>query len=248
MESIFQRSFTGEIIWFLSDTSFKNEYGIQVKMPAKPTFPVEYLFVNVTHGFPNSPDPLFQSHAFPIENRPGLHDQSMEVVVRDLMKILKASDLEVGDTGTWPQRIKAEVAKWLSDYHLVNFLCMQGPFSADEQKLITKAATAHHHPENAMAIEQLFASSGWQTLLTIVESSGAARLDTTAQFDRMGIASPGSGSPSAAASANASHPGTGPASGTGTPAEEAGAGKACPHCTYINEPGATDCDVCGLPL
>jgi nuclear protein localization family protein 4 len=33
-------------------SSFKNEYGIQVKMPAKPTFPVEYLFVNVSAAAP----------------------------------------------------------------------------------------------------------------------------------------------------------------------------------------------------
>jgi hypothetical protein len=30
--------------------SFKNEYGLQVKMPAKPTFPVEYLYVNVSYS------------------------------------------------------------------------------------------------------------------------------------------------------------------------------------------------------
>jgi len=24
--------------------------------------------------------------------------------------------------------------------------------------------------------------------------------------------------------------------------------KICPHCTFENQPGATDCDVCGLPL
>jgi nuclear protein localization family protein 4 len=28
----------------------------------------------------------------------------------------------------------------------------------------------------------------------------------------------------------------------------AAAEKACPHCTYVNAPGAQDCDVCGLPL
>lgn len=41
--------------------SFKNEYGLQVKMPAKPTFPVEYLYVNV--GF--HPSFVF-SPSFPI--------------------------------------------------------------------------------------------------------------------------------------------------------------------------------------
>lgn len=114
-------------------------------MPAKPTFPVEYLYVNVsmslspwlsmgadgqiTHGFPVDPSPLFRSTAFPIENRPGLHDQSLEVAVSQLASIVRDSDADVGDTGTWPPRIKEEVGKWLSDWHLVAFLCYQGLFS-----------------------------------------------------------------------------------------------------------------------
>jgi hypothetical protein len=28
----------------------------------------------------------------------------------------------------------------------------------------------------------------------------------------------------------------------------AAGGKACPHCTFINERSSGDCDVCGLPL
>lgn len=231
--------------------SFKNEYGLQVKMPAKPTFPVEYLFVNITHGFPNDPDPLFLSQNFPVENRPGLHDQSMEVVVRELLRILQTSDLDVSDTATWPARIKQEVAKWLSDWHLVSFLCMHGPFSDDEQKLIAQVATAHHHPEHAMALEGLFATGGWQTLLTIAESSAVVRDNITPadQFDRMGL---GSSPPAGSSSAAASGPGSGAGTGTGTPAATdlggGGGGKACPHCTFINDSGASDCDVCGLPL
>lgn len=53
----------------------------------------------------------------------------MQVVITQLAAILKTSDAEIGDTGTWPGRIKKDVERWLSDWHLVTFLCMQGLFS-----------------------------------------------------------------------------------------------------------------------
>lgn len=98
-------------------------------MPAAPTFPVEYLFVNVTNGFPVDPKPLFLSNTFPAENRPGLHDQSLEVVINKLAGIVRDSDADITDPNTWPGRIKVVVGRWLSDWHLVAFLCMQGLFS-----------------------------------------------------------------------------------------------------------------------
>lgn len=152
----------------------------------------------------------------------------MEVVVRELLPIIRGLD---SDPSSWSLDVKNKIQHWLSDWHLITFLCMHGPFSIDEQKLLAQAATAHHHPENAGAIEHLFASDGWRTLLSLAEASAAAAPEptTTERFDRMGIDSPAE-------------------SGTQTPASAEAGPKACPHCTYINEPGASDCDVCGLPL
>jgi len=48
-----------------------------------------------------------------------------------LYNILKpeAASIELNDTATWTAKIKLEVARWLSDWHLVAFLCFQGLFS-----------------------------------------------------------------------------------------------------------------------
>jgi nuclear protein localization protein 4 homolog len=121
---------------------YKNEYGLEVKKTAKPSFPVEYLLVNVSdsflfyscrvintffflsftfqvsHGFPQNPSPIFRSTRFNIENRPGLEDQSIENVLKDLTR-LSAPDIS-HKTIDYQKRLA--LAEWLSDWHLVSFL------------------------------------------------------------------------------------------------------------------------------
>ena len=78
----------------------------------------------MTHGFPQNPSPVFHSTVFTIENRPGLEDQRIEGVLRTLND-KRAPD--VGDSrhdGDTPRRF--ELAKWLSDWHLIAFLGTSG--------------------------------------------------------------------------------------------------------------------------
>lgn len=77
-------------------------------------------FVQVSHGFPQVPSPMFRSTKFAIENRPGLENQSIEGVLHELSR-LGAPDLsEIGLAGTAQQR--EDLVKCISDWHLVAFL------------------------------------------------------------------------------------------------------------------------------
>ena len=89
-----------------------NEYGANVQENAKPSFPVEYLFVTLTHGFPNESKPTFAKNQFAIENRDNLGELQEP---RDLQNQLKAGANRVAlDT---PQGVVA-----ISDFHALVYI------------------------------------------------------------------------------------------------------------------------------
>lgn len=119
---------------------YKNEYGLDVQKSAKPCFPVEYLLINVcflqmsfsaslmcvgfsqlqvTHGFPQNPSPLFRSTVFPIENRFD-EPQDVQKLLR-MLSDLHAPDVQESKYGG-DSTSQASLAKWLSDWHLISFL------------------------------------------------------------------------------------------------------------------------------
>lgn len=89
-----------------------NEYGARVQENAKPSFPVDYLLITLTHGFPLQSQSVFAKNAFAIENRE-LIGEAQEA--RDLQKQLKAGSNRVALDQE--QGITA-----VSDFHLLSFV------------------------------------------------------------------------------------------------------------------------------
>jgi nuclear protein localization family protein 4 len=130
-----------------------NEYKLAVQENAKPAFPIEYLLVTLTHGFPDDARPLFTSDAgkFPIENR-------MHVGVnQDLHAVMRQLGLNSDDTSL----------DAISDFHLLVYLFSLGVLSPEDEKLVVKVALEH----NVQDGYNLLQSPGWQTLLTIIRES-----------------------------------------------------------------------------
>ncbi|ORX67614.1 NPL4-domain-containing protein [Linderina pennispora] len=131
---------------------YTNEYNLPVTANAKPAFPIEYLLVNLTYGFPKQPMAKFRRpEPFPIENREHMHEVQTPAPLRSRIQEAVADP--------------AKIAAVLSDFHLLVYLVSLDIFSKDELKTLGRNCNRPRHLQMA---------SGWQTLSMMLEAAEAA--------------------------------------------------------------------------
>eukprot|EP00842_Homolaphlyctis_polyrhiza_P004503 jgi/Hompol1/5053/HPOL_001877-RA len=131
---------------------YKNEYNIMVKNAAKPTFPVEYLLVTITHGFPSEPNPTFTNvRPFPIENRLGLER------ARDMSALKEVLAL--------PNLMQA-----LSDFHVLLLIKDVNILDAADFELLAQAIKLKSDQLAAELMERV----SWNTLVMIAQQTASA--------------------------------------------------------------------------
>ena len=136
-----------------------NEYGLEVKKNGKPTFPVEYLLVSLTHGFPEKSSPFFKdTEKFPIENRNYIDEVPTMSDIKEHFNI-------PNDPAVFISR--------LSNFHLLNYILDNlQVLGAKDRELILKIVKELGDGESEKSKTDAFAlleSPGWKSLKMIVD-------------------------------------------------------------------------------
>lgn len=136
-----------------------NEYGLEVKKNGKPTFPVEYLLVSLTHGFPEKSSPFFKdTEKFPIENRNYIDEVP---TMSDIKEHFNIPD----DPAVFVSR--------LSNFHLLNYILDNlQVLGAKDRELILKIVQELGNGDLEKSKTDAYAlleSPGWKSLKMIVD-------------------------------------------------------------------------------
>lgn len=141
----------------------RNEYGLTVKENAKPAFPVDYLLLSLTHGFPkdnSDTPPLFKTTGgFPWANRQAMGRSQDH---HELKSYLLAT-ANSGDFNALRDKI--------SNFQLLLYIHSLDILAPAEWLLLVAAASAGQPEQAEQALLQLVSSPGWQTLTMILQAS-----------------------------------------------------------------------------
>lgn len=137
----------------------KNEYGLTVKENAKPAFPVDYLLLSLTHGFPlesSEKKSLFATTSgFPWANRQAMGlSQDHHELKRYLYGAATSGDFK-------------QLQSKLSNFHLLLYLHSLEVLSPSEWQILVDAIRTGEDEK----LFELISSPGWQTLVMILQES-----------------------------------------------------------------------------
>lgn len=126
-----------------------NEYGLEVKSNAKPTFPGEFLLVSLTDLFPLQPTPIF-TNSYVIENREFLGDENHDIQsLKTLHNYLKSNNDQI------------------FNFHFILHLIKTHILNDQEIDLLIEYIKSKNLEDYLKLVE----SNGWMTLMTILEQS-----------------------------------------------------------------------------
>lgn len=139
---------------------FKNEYGASVQKAADPAFPVDYLLVSLTHGFPSQPNALFTTvRHFPPFNRLELDERpSLAALYRFFFVADKKED---GDSAA----VCGLAVRHFCNFDLLMFLYDAKLFPEPDLKLLADACQS----KNEALLESFVTSESWLSVVMLAE-------------------------------------------------------------------------------